>query len=282
MNQHPGQRAAAEPFFLKAAPGERFCIFHAPNRQKTCHSAVIYIHPFGEEMNKTRRMTALQARALADMGCAVLQMDFFGCGDSSGESGDATWEIWNDDLAIAKKWLEQRVDAPISLWGLRLGALLALDFSRNSVDAIDKIVLCQPVLNGESFLTQFLRLRLASEMLGAGKNTGTATLRQALYAGEVLEIAGYDIAPALAASLDAIDATDIIVSNSDIHWIEIVPDADRAMPPARARVASNWRQQGVQLQQHLVTGAPFWATQEITVCPALPPLMSSIFAHVHP
>jgi len=42
-------------------------------------------------MNKSRRMVALQARALAGRGFAVLQMDALGCGDSAGDMQDATW-----------------------------------------------------------------------------------------------------------------------------------------------------------------------------------------------
>lgn len=276
MNQPPVP--CSGPFFMPAEQGQRFCIFHAPDDGTSCCGAIVYIHPFGEEMNKSRRMAAVQSRALAGIGYAVLQIDLFGCGDSSGESGQADWQIWQEDVALAIRWLNQRVAAPVCLWGLRLGALLALDVARNSVSAIEKIVLCQPVLNGENFLTQILRLRLAGEMLGAGKNSGTAALRQTLASGEIIEVAGYDISPALAAALDGLDAADIVVRNSAVHWIEITPDADRAMPPAREKIACAWMQQGVPLQRHLVAGAPFWATQEITECAALLPVMEAIFA----
>ncbi|MBK8384562.1 MAG: hypothetical protein IPL11_02315 [Candidatus Accumulibacter sp.] len=41
--------------------------------------------------NKSWRIVPLQARALATAGYAVLQIDLMGCGDSSGDFGDATW-----------------------------------------------------------------------------------------------------------------------------------------------------------------------------------------------
>ncbi len=53
-------------------------------------------------------MVALQARAFAAMGFGVLQMDLFGCGDSNGEFGNARWDIWKQDLVIARSWLENR------------------------------------------------------------------------------------------------------------------------------------------------------------------------------
>lgn len=105
----------AESFFLKTGSGERFCLYHSPHPDRECRGALIYVHPFGDEMNKSRRMAAIQARAFSAMGLGVLQIDLFGCGDSSGEFGDARWNIWSQDLVLAKNWLENRVTAPISL-----------------------------------------------------------------------------------------------------------------------------------------------------------------------
>lgn len=261
----------AEPFFLKASPGERFCLYHAPNNMKECRGAFVYIHPFGDEMNKSRRMASLQARSFSNAGFAVLQIDLFGCGDSSGDFSEARWQIWQDDVAIAIDWLERRTGANVGLWGLRLGALLALDVASNSNRTFGELILWQPVLNGESFITQFLRLRLASEMLvsGQGNATGTQEMRRRMATGESLEIAGYELAPELATSIDKLNATNLAVTNSPVHWFELIADTERPMPPAAARLANAWEERGVKLHRHLVTGSAFWASQEITECPAL-------------
>ena len=79
-------------FFLPATPGHRFCIYHRP-AEGGAGGGIVYAHPFGEEMNKARRMAALQSRRLAAAGYAVLQIDLFGCGDSSGDFADARWAI---------------------------------------------------------------------------------------------------------------------------------------------------------------------------------------------
>jgi exosortase A-associated hydrolase 2 len=272
----------AEPFFLKAGSGERFCLYYAPDAGSACRGAFIYVHPFGEEMNKSRRMAALQARSLASAGFGVLQIDLSGCGDSSGEFSDARWEIWKDDLATAKNWLENTARAPVSLWGLRLGALLALDFAMDSTNAVDQIVLWQPVISGETFLTQFLRMRLASEMLGGteAKTTGTQGMRNAMAAGQSLEVAGYELAPALAAKIDSMNAVNLAVTGTPVHWFELVPEAGRPLPPPAARAASAWEQRGVDLHVHLVPGTQFWMSQEITECPALIAATNNLFAEV--
>ncbi|MEO8406875.1 MAG: hydrolase 2, exosortase A system-associated [Oxalobacteraceae bacterium] len=261
----------AEPFFLKTGSGERFCLYHAPHPGAHCRGVFIYVHPFADEMNKSRRMAAMQARAFAAAGFGVLQIDLFGCGDSSGEFKDARWDIWKEDLALAMKWLVDHVSVPISLWGLRLGALLALDFAKTSDRPIEKIILWQPVISGESFLTQFLRLRLANEIFSNEKEkpAGTNTMRASLFSGETLEVAGYELSPVLASAIDKLKGSELVVTNSAIYWFEIVSESGRPMTPAGTRVISVWEQGGANLHVHLVSCAPFWTTQEISECQAL-------------
>ena len=95
------------PFFLQMGRGQRLAVLHTPSRHRDWRRAMVYVHPFAEEMNKSRRMAALQARALADAGWAVLQIDLAGCGDSSGDFGDADWATWVADVRTAATWLRQ-------------------------------------------------------------------------------------------------------------------------------------------------------------------------------
>lgn len=263
MNTGTGA-APAEPFFLKAGGGQRFCLYHPAAGQ--ARGAILYVHPFAEEMNRARRMAALQARAFAAAGHAVLQIDLAGCGDSSGDFGDARWELWRDDLALGAAWLGARVDAPLRLWGLRLGALLALDYARSTNAPLAGMLLWQPVLKSSTYLTQFLRLRLAGALLAEGEvaQGGTAGLRAALQAGEPLEIAGYDLDPRLAAALDGLDALDAFDPGCPVDWIEALSQDGAPPSPGAARAAGAWQARGIDLRLHPVHSAPFWTTTEIT------------------
>lgn len=263
----------AQPFFLKASCGERFALYHAPSSEAAYRGAFIYVHPFCEEMNKSRRMAALQARAFASMGFGVLQVDLFGCGDSSGEFRDARWDIWKEDLAVAHHWLRHRAPeaGAINLWGLRLGALLALDFAKDLKSNIDRIVLWEPVINGEIFLTQFLRLRMASDMIAAEqeKAMGTRGMRDRLAAGESIEVGGYELAPALAAAVDRLRLENLGTTTCAVDWFHIVSRQGLTMTPAATRVADDWTANGVELRMHVVPCEPFWTTAEIAECPCL-------------
>jgi exosortase A-associated hydrolase 2 len=261
----------AEPFFLKSAAGRRFCLFHPP--VGACRGALLYVHPFAEEMNRSRRMAALQARQLAALGYGVLLLDLTGCGDSGGDFNDARWALWKDDLALGAAWLAERLDRPLTLWGLRLGALLAADYARAASHPVHALILWQPVQNGAAFLNQFLRLRVAGAMLDDGQNPGqvrtsTTTLRQALQARESIEIAGYDLAPELAAALDALDPLEAMTPPCPVHWFEAVGAADAALPTGAARVGAAWQARGVKVRQQAVHCPPFWTTPEIVESPA--------------
>lgn len=258
-----------QPLFLAAPAGERFCLYHAP--ADPCRGAVVYLHPFGDEMNKARRMAALQARALAARGYGVLQIDLHGCGDSSGDFAEARWDTWKEDVALASDWLRARLGQSVTLWGLRLGALLALDCAGQDGAAPAGVLLWQPLASGSSFLTQFLRMKMANQLLGEGAEAaaGTKALRETLRGGTTLEVAGYELAPALADAIDALDTARLLVHGCPVHWFEIVAAAGRPPAPAAARIGQAWAQAGVDLHLHTVHGLPFWATQEITECPGL-------------
>jgi len=254
-----------DPFFLDSPRGPLFCLYLTPAKREPL-GGILYIHPFAEEMHKSRRMAALQSRAFAAAGYAVLQLDLTGCGDSASDFGDAHWEAWQDDVRLAHAWLEKQAIESVALWGLRTGASLAAEIARE-LTGIDRLILWQPVINGELFLNQFLRIKLASEMLSDGQaQSGTKTLRAQLEAGQGVEVGGYSLAPEMAHVLASWKLADQIPP-CPTHWFEIGTGEELA--PASQRVVDAWTAAGVHLTTHSAEGEPFWVTQEITECPAL-------------
>ncbi len=255
------------PFFLDSPRGSLFCLYTAPSETKPA-GALLYVHPFAEEMHKSRRMAALQARAFAANGLAVLQVDLTGCGDSAGDFGDATWQAWQDDIRLGHAWLQRRADCPVSLWGLRTGATLASEMAVRLPD-IPQLVLWQPVASGDLFLNQFLRIRLASEMLADGQaQSGTKALRAGLEAGEPVEVGGYLLSPGMAQQLGRVKLGQI-TPRCPVHWLEVGAEDAETLTPASQRSVDAWRAAGVTVATRTVQGEPFWLTQEITECRGL-------------
>jgi exosortase A-associated hydrolase 2 len=261
-----------EPFFFDADPGTRFSLYHAPAPQLVPRGAILYIHPFAEELNRTRRMAALQARSFAAMGFAVLQIDLFGCGDSCGDFNAARWEIWKRDLATARAWLAERSAGPQYLWGLRLGGLLALDFAAGT--SVDGIILWQPYLHGRTCINQFLRLALGADPDGPRT---TAVLRANMAARGTLEVDGYELTAPLAHAIDACDAAALVLPACPVHWFSLAGPAPSRLAASAARLAEHWAPAGTTVHFHPLDGVSFW-NGEKAVCPALLDATSAAFA----
>jgi exosortase A-associated hydrolase 2 len=246
--------------------GRRFCLFH-PAAGGPPQAAFLYIHPFAEEMNKARRMAALQARALSKAGCAVLQIDLLGCGDSSGDFGDATWDDWVADVVEAARWLQRRAPAPLWLWGLRAGCLVAAD-AASALGTPCNFMFWQAPSAGKALLQQFLRLKAASDMLD-GKSKGVIDgLRRQLADGSAVEIAGYRVSPRLAAGLDAA-ALSPASRDGRLEWLDISARPEPGLSPAAQRSTAAWREAGFSVRSRVVTGPAFWQTSEIEEAPEL-------------
>lgn len=221
--------------------------------------AVVLLPPFGEEMNKSRRTIALAARLFASHGMAVHTFDLIGTGDSEGEFGDATWARWMTDVNVAIARVAGRYDAPLTLWAIRSGALLLPGLDRIP----DDLLLWQPVTSGEAFLTQFLRLKVAADAFAGVEGTTTKQLRAQLTAGEALEIAGYELNPALVLPMAAINLQTWTHPPRATTWVETGLDPAVGASPASQRVADAWSAHGATVELKHVVGEQFWLTQEI-------------------
>ncbi|RSZ60810.1 hydrolase 2, exosortase A system-associated [Massilia atriviolacea] len=269
------------PFFFDVDPGTRFSLYHAPAPQVPARGAILYVHPFADEMNKARRMASLQARRFAAAGYAVLQIDLFGCGDSCGDLSVARWDIWKRDLASARAWLRERAGSgPMHLWGVRLGGLLALDAACGM--QVDGIILWQPFLNGHTCINQFLRQDLAARMRASDPGDPatlgtTGQLRAALRTRGMLEVGGYELAAPLAHAIDACDAAALPLPPCQVHWFASGSPAPLRLAASAARIARRWNARGATLHFHPIEGRPFWGANDIADCPALLDATSAVF-----
>jgi exosortase A-associated hydrolase 2 len=255
------------PFFHERG-GQRLFFLHFP--VEAPHGGAVYFAPFAEEMNRARRMATLLGEALAKSGIETLVFDYAGTGDSEGEFGDAGWAGWREDGAAAIDWLADRTGGPVSAVGLRTGAALALEAAAARPGRVSRLTLWQPTPSGQLFLTQFLRLRLAAAMTGAGPGETTKGLRERLAGGATLEIAGYDLSPGMAAALDAMRLADLPPPDGcPVDWLEVSSSAPPEISPAGRAAIERWRACGARVDAEAVAGPPFWSIQEITTAAAL-------------
>lgn len=263
--------AAFEAFFLAAdqgRAGQRFCIFH-PAQSLAPRGAVLYVHPFAEEMNKSRRMAALQSRALAASGFAVLQIDLYGCGDSSGDFGDVSWEDWLADVMQAMRWLQRRADdAPLWLWGLRAGALIAAEAAQRAGSAAN-FLFWQPAISGKVLVQQFLRLKAAGALADGSAKAVMEATRAEIAAGRPIHVAGYQVPAPLLVGLEAAALNPPATAGGRVVWLEVATRADASLSPGSLTAIERWERNGFEVHGAVVPGPPFWQTTEIEDAPAL-------------
>jgi exosortase A-associated hydrolase 2 len=256
--------------FLPGPAGPLAVVLVQPSHDVATRFAALYVPPFGDEMNKARRMVALQARAFAVRGGAVAILDLRGTGDSGGDHAQATWEGWHADVSFAWDWLSHLVPAACVLWGLRTGGLLAAESVARRAISPSALLLWQPVVSGRSFFNQLLRLPKAQTLSGPGEGgADSKALRSALSAGRPIEVGGYDIHPELVAGAEAVALEAAQIPDIAIIWRETSIAIPAAVSPTATRLSTRWADSGASIDIAAVSGPSFWATQTITEAPEL-------------
>lgn len=254
-----------EPLFIDSLKGQIFGVYHAPPTEDAIKGNILFIPPFAEELNRSRHMISRQARSFADLGYGVLILDLYGTGDSQGTFGEATIEIWQADILAAQKWLSEKSKAPLILWAMRTGALLAAAILQENSKFSSSLLLWSPVTNGKKFISQYLRIKLAADLTG---HTGAAPLTMKdlwskLDSGQHLEIAGYDISPALAYGISNLALTQLTLHPAArIKWIETSPTQPATLSPGSQKIINAWQDQSTFVTATAVNDISFWTLQE--------------------
>ena len=179
--------SCVRPSFWRERREAWFCTGFLHEQREQQRRKFLLIAPFAEELNKSRHVLAALCLALGERGHDVLMPDLYGTGDSAGDFGDATLEIWRRDLDNSIAHLEP--GDRLELIGMRTGALLAADAVQRH--AVRSLTLLHPVATGRQQLNQMLRLRLAGGLTGEGEKETASQLRHRLAQDEGLEVAGY-------------------------------------------------------------------------------------------
>ena len=245
-----------ECFFFSGTRGPLLAMHYMPIPPMRTRANLVYVHPFGHEMLHSRHAIAAICRKLAEAGRGVLAVDSYGCGDSCGEAEDAQWEIWRDDLRLTVEWLHRRSSEPVSLWALRFGALLAMDYARSCRPKLGEIILWQPLLRGDMVTRAFTQLPTVADALQ----------RDTVDDGDITNVFGPNLTPALAT---AIEKLDLAALGSDmripIRWTVFAKDARQTISPAVLNIIARWRSRSVPVSSRVFIGGRFWmATEKIT------------------
>jgi pimeloyl-ACP methyl ester carboxylesterase len=143
------------PLFFGSAERRLFGVYETAQRRGDVARAVLLCNSWGTEYLNAHRSLRVLAQRLCAAGFDTLRFDYFGEGDSGGETEDADLGGWKQDIATAIAELKAMSTAPrVVVLGLRLGASLASEVALASAGDIDRLVLWDPIVNGAHYLTE--------------------------------------------------------------------------------------------------------------------------------
>jgi len=199
------------------------------------------------------------ARKFAASGFPVFRFDFSGCGDSEGDLQFSSVEEWQQDLSFAIEVFRQETGiARCVLWGLRLGAGLALMQAQSKSIDIAGLILWQPVLDFSTHIKQFLRRTISAQISQGKDRSRTLNPATALQTDDGLTyVVGYPVSQGLYDSFEKIGAQPADVALSvPIFALSI---SAREQPAFYLKnYGQSLQKAGVEFDLQHITAEPFW------------------------
>jgi len=133
---------------------ELYGCYHFPY-DSTDTPATLICQSTGYEYERCHRAMRQLAVQLSRKGMVALRFDYFGTGNSAGDSEDVSLQRMREDIQQAIISCRKRTGAnKLALVGLRLGARMAAQVAGSSTE-IDSLVLYAPVFNSKELVNEW-------------------------------------------------------------------------------------------------------------------------------
>ena len=174
----------ASPLWFGPETAPVFGWLHEPAGE-TCRGAVVICPAMGQERSFSHYFLRLVADRLAASGFLAVRFDYPGTGDSGDVDPDDAVEAWLTSVELAVDLARQHTSAPLTLVGLRLGALLAVEHAQHH-DDVAGLVLLEPPRSGRALLRE-LRLRHNAALGDDADEDGSVVAVGSAYSSETVK-----------------------------------------------------------------------------------------------
>ncbi|MCR9105138.1 MAG: hydrolase 2, exosortase A system-associated [Gammaproteobacteria bacterium] len=266
-----------QPRFLGGEGSRHFTLTFESHGAARGH--IVFLPPFAEEMNRCRALVAQQARAFCALGYHCTLIDFFGTGDSEGELADARLAHWQQNIDTTIDTITSQSALPVTLWGLRTGALIAADYASRTARDIQHILMWQPVTSGKRYVVQLLRQRVASLANSGLPAETTAQIRQRLGDGQTVEVSGYVLGGGIVADLESLTLSDTTPRCAgSVFWLEHADSEGEPLSAGAQKAVDKLAQGSTEVQVHTFSGAPVWQLHKRDHAPRLLEISTGLFS----
>ena len=222
------------PHYFGLHDAQLFGCYHAPTNG-AARTPIVLCNPIGHEYMACYRTIRQAAVRLAQLGAPALRFDYYGAGDSAGESFAGGPVRWLADITTAVDSLRARHrHAPAALLGLRLGGTLGLIAAQTAAVEPRALVLWDPIVNGGAYAAELMALQ---EQRVGGSN----------------EVLGFPFSPDLRRELERID---LLTIERAPRQVLLVETGDRK--PEIQALQQRLQALGANVNHRLVAGAPIW------------------------
>jgi len=137
------------PSFFGSSEAPLFGVYHPPVGPGQRDVGVLLSYPGPQEYMRTHWAFRKLSAMLAKKGFHVFRFDYFGTGDSAGDSDEGRLSTWRANVnAAAQELRDIAAVTKVSAVGFRLGAALAATSGLSLTD----LVLWEPVVDGRIYL----------------------------------------------------------------------------------------------------------------------------------
>lgn len=213
-----------------------FGVHHPPTTRQQRAEGVLLCYPGPQEYMRSHWAVCKLAGLLAQRGYATFRFDYFGTGDSAGDTDAGTLARWQQDIATAADELVGLSQVrQVSVVGLRLGAALAAQ-AVAAGRPVRSLALWEPVVCGGDYLAELAAsdaLERAWSLCPGPRDPGQL-LGHRVDEGERRAISGIDLS-----------------ATKPVHAARVALFHAEASP-ACERLRQAWTAQGVPCSSHLV------------------------------
>jgi hypothetical protein len=243
-----------------------FSMFAGSENTKSC---ILFFLPLFEERMWSQRIVFNFAKLCAEQGISVIMWDYYGYGESDGDSEDFTIQACSEDVKTILEYLKSEYEiVDVGFLGIRSGCGIACNILEKGFVKASNLVLWAPVLDLKGFIFNALRSTISTQSHLFRKVIANRDiiLNELLEQGKcsrekyiLNHIDGYRIGKTFYKEILSSDETDLsLLKDLPILYLDVLPPTKEVMLE-EIKYSQNKKMAGINnINYEIVIDGEFW------------------------